>query len=83
MGEVTAFLARGLRPVLGRPIEERPADNDEGPALSLRQARWVVFLDHVDWHTGEPESASVAHPDQHLGDLRPHLGGVADRARPA
>ena len=28
-------------------------------SLSLRQARWVVFLDRVDWPTGEPESASV------------------------
>ncbi len=43
----------------GRSIEDRPADADEGPALSLRQARWVVFLDHVDWPSGEPESASV------------------------
>lgn len=60
MGEITAFLARGVQPVVGHPIEERPAEPTEGPALSLRQARWVVFLDHVDWDTGEPESASVA-----------------------
>jgi phosphoserine phosphatase RsbU/P len=59
MGEITAFLARGVQPVAGHPIEERPAEREEGPALSLRQARWVVFLDHVDWDTGEPESASV------------------------
>ncbi len=59
VGEVTAFLARGVQPVIGNPIENRPAEPDEGPTLSLNQARWVVFLDHVDWPTGEPESASV------------------------
>jgi sigma-B regulation protein RsbU (phosphoserine phosphatase) len=59
MGEITAFLATGVAPVLGRSLEDRPDDEDEGPTLSLRQARWVVFLDHVDWATGEPESASV------------------------
>ncbi|MEP6782984.1 MAG: SpoIIE family protein phosphatase, partial [Acidobacteriota bacterium] len=58
-GEVTAFLARGVQPIAGHPIEDRPTQKDEGPTLSLRQARWVVFLDHVDWDTGEPESASV------------------------
>ena len=59
MDEVTAFLARGVTPTAGRAIEDRPTDEDDGPILSLRQARWVVFLDHVDWATGEPESASV------------------------
>jgi serine phosphatase RsbU (regulator of sigma subunit) len=59
MGEITAFLARGVQPVIGRPLEDRPVEQDEGPTLSLNQARWVVFLDHVDWDTGEPESASV------------------------
>lgn len=58
MGEITAFLANGIQPVVGRSIEARAID-EEGPALSLRQARWVVFLDHVDWASGEPESASV------------------------
>ena len=60
MGEITAFLARGVQPVMGQAIEERPPEDDTGPVLSLRQARWVVFLDHVDWPSGEPESASVA-----------------------
>jgi sigma-B regulation protein RsbU (phosphoserine phosphatase) len=59
LGEVTAFLARGIQPVSGHAIEDRPTEKDDGPTLSLRQARWVVFLDHVDWVTGEPESASV------------------------
>lgn len=59
LGEITAFLARGVPPVAGRPIEDRPPDPEDGPALSMQQARWVVFLDHVDWATGEPESASV------------------------
>ena len=59
LGEITANLARGVEPTIGKPIEDRPIDTDEGPQLSLRQARWVVFLDHVDWPTGEPESASV------------------------
>ena len=58
MGEISVPLAR-VPPVVGRPIEDRPVDEDDGPQLSLRQARWVVFLDHVDWATGEPESASV------------------------
>jgi sigma-B regulation protein RsbU (phosphoserine phosphatase) len=60
LGEITAFLARGIKPVSGRAIEDRPPQKDEGPTLSLRQARWVVFLEHVDWPTGELESASVA-----------------------
>lgn len=59
MGEVSALLSGGIQPIAGRPIEDRPVDQDEGPALSLNHARWVVFLDHVDWPTGEPESASV------------------------
>jgi len=59
LGEISAFLARGVQPVAGRSIEERPAETEEGPILSLRQARWVVFLNHVDWPTGEPENASV------------------------
>jgi sigma-B regulation protein RsbU (phosphoserine phosphatase) len=59
LGEVSAYIGAGVQPEVGRAIESRPADNDEGPVLSLRQARWVVFLNHVDWPTGEPESASV------------------------
>jgi sigma-B regulation protein RsbU (phosphoserine phosphatase) len=59
LGEISAFLARGVQPVAGRAIEERRAETDQGPILSLRQARWVVFLNHVDWPTGEPENASV------------------------
>jgi sigma-B regulation protein RsbU (phosphoserine phosphatase) len=59
IGEITAFLARGVQPVVGQPIEDRPLEQDEGPTLSLNHARWVVFLDHVDWETGEPERASA------------------------
>lgn len=59
MGEITAFLARGVKPVVGRAIEPRQVDADDGPTFSLHQAHWVVFLDHVDWLSGEPESASV------------------------
>lgn len=59
LGEITALLARGVQPTIGRAIEEREVEPDEGSQLSLRQARWVVFLDHVDWPTGEPESASA------------------------
>jgi sigma-B regulation protein RsbU (phosphoserine phosphatase) len=59
LGEISAFVDRGLQPVTGRLIEERLSDSGEGPAISLEQSRWVVFLDHVDWPTGEPESASV------------------------
>ena len=59
LGEISANLASGVQPASGRAIEDRPADQDDGPVLSLTQARWVVFLDHVDWPTGEPESASA------------------------
>ena len=59
VGEVSAILDDGVQPVIGRPIEDRPIDEDDGPQLSLRQARWVVFLDYVDWATGTPESASA------------------------
>ena len=59
VGEVSAILAGGVQPVIGRPLEDRPIDEDDGPQLSLRQARWVVFLDHVDWATGKPESVSA------------------------
>jgi sigma-B regulation protein RsbU (phosphoserine phosphatase) len=59
LGEITAFLASGVQPTIGSAIEDRQVEPDEGPQLSLRHARWVVFLDHVDWATGEPESASV------------------------
>ena len=59
LGEISANLGTGVQPVEGSAIEERPPEDDDGPTLSLRQARWVVFLDHVDWISGEPESASV------------------------
>jgi phosphoserine phosphatase RsbU/P len=59
LGQITAFIGRGLQPVTGRLIEDRPAIDDAGPTISLQQSRWVLFLDHVDWPTGEPESASV------------------------
>ncbi len=59
MGEISAIDALDAPPPVGKAIEERPADNDDGPALSLSQARWVVFLDHVDWPSGQHKSASV------------------------
>lgn len=59
LDEITAMLARGVAPMAGRSIEDRAVTEEDGPFLSMRQARWVVFLDHVDWATGEPESASV------------------------
>ena len=49
----------GVPPTIGRALEDRPAAEDNGPLLSIRDARWVVFLDHVDWTTGAPESAST------------------------
>ncbi|HUQ87157.1 MAG TPA: SpoIIE family protein phosphatase [Vicinamibacterales bacterium] len=60
MGEISAIQARGVQPIVGNAIEERSSEADEGPTLSLQQARWVVFLDHVDWPTGEPETASAS-----------------------
>lgn len=59
MGEISAFIGRGVQPITGRTFEERRAVIEDGPTISLSQSRWVVFLDHVDWPTGEPESASV------------------------
>ena len=59
IGEISAYVGSGVQPVLGRSIESRPDSVDDGPAFSLQQSRWVVFLPHVDWPTGEPESASV------------------------
>ncbi|HEX6216238.1 MAG TPA: SpoIIE family protein phosphatase [Vicinamibacterales bacterium] len=59
LGEVAAFIGSAVTPPTGRAIENRPPVDEEGPVLSLQQSRWVVFLDHVDWATGEPESASV------------------------
>jgi serine phosphatase RsbU (regulator of sigma subunit) len=59
MGEITASPARGARLAVGHPFEDRPIDEDDGPQLSLRRARWVVFLDYVDWLTGEPETSSA------------------------
>ncbi|HJU41480.1 MAG TPA: SpoIIE family protein phosphatase [Vicinamibacterales bacterium] len=60
LGEITAFLARGVEPIAGRAVEARPAEPEDGPVLSMRQANWVVFFDHVDWPTGEPQRASVS-----------------------
>ena len=59
LGAISGFLAVGEQPVAGRAIEDRPAETDEGPILSLSQARWVVFFNHVDWPTGEPQNGSV------------------------
>ncbi len=59
MDEISAFLAPGVQPIVGKALEDRPVVEDNGPLLSIQQARWVVFLDHVDWPTGERESASI------------------------
>ena len=59
LDEISANLRGGVRPALGRALENRPPTADDGALLSVREARWVVFLDHVDWVTGQPESASV------------------------
>ena len=59
MDEISATLGRGVQPTLGRAIEDRPPTDDDGPLLSVREARWVAFLDNVDWISGQPESSSV------------------------
>lgn len=59
LGQISAFIGRGVQPEAGRAIEPRAPEPEAGPTISLQQSRWVVFLDHVDWPTGEPESASV------------------------
>ena len=60
MGEITALLGEGRKPALGRAFETRPPDPQNTPLFSLSTQRWVAFLDFADWHTGTPESASVA-----------------------
>ena len=60
MGEVTALLADGRRPGVGRSFENRPPDPQNTPIFSLATQRWVAFLDFSDWTTGNAESASVA-----------------------
>ena len=59
MDEISAGLGRGVQPTFGRALEDRPVADDDAPLLSLREARWVVFLDSVDWVSGQPESASI------------------------
>ena len=83
MGEIsTALLTRGVRPTRGpRRSRTGPLVEDDGPPLSLRQARWVVFLDHVDWPTRRARERVGRHPDQHIRDLRSHFGCVAGRRR--
>jgi serine phosphatase RsbU (regulator of sigma subunit) len=59
LGEVSAHIGSSVAPLTGRAIESRSPVIDDGPVLSLRESRWVVFLDHVDWPSGESENASV------------------------
>ena len=58
LGEISTF-ADNARPPTGRLLEERPAINDDGPAISLQQSRWVLFLDLVEWASGLEQNASV------------------------
>jgi serine phosphatase RsbU (regulator of sigma subunit) len=63
MGEISAelFETRGHKPVIGRRFEERSLDpQDDGPALSFTRQSWVVFLDNVDWPSGDVSYATVA-----------------------
>lgn len=59
MDEISASLGRGVQPTVGRALEDRAPADDDGPLLSISEARWVVFLDNVDWVSGQPESSSV------------------------
>jgi phosphoserine phosphatase RsbU/P len=63
MGEISAeqFETRGHKPIIGRPFEERTLDaQDDGPAFSFTRQSWVVFLDNVDWPSGDVSYATVA-----------------------
>lgn len=63
LGEITALTTGtgGRAPVAGRVIEDRPADlQGTGPVLSLSAQPWVVFLDHVDWASGDRSTATAA-----------------------
>ena len=82
LGEVTAH--PGARRAAGdRPPDRRPA---------RRRRRRPGAVAAAGALGGVPRSRRLGHrrarkrvgrhPDQHVGDLRPHLGGVADRPRP-
>jgi sigma-B regulation protein RsbU (phosphoserine phosphatase) len=60
LGDIAASPVRGIPPLAGRAVEDRPEIADDGPAFSLQQARWVVFLEHIDWPSGEPQHASIS-----------------------
>jgi sigma-B regulation protein RsbU (phosphoserine phosphatase) len=63
LGEISAdlFEARGHKPVIGRSFEQRSLDpQDDGPTFSVTRQSWVVFLDNVDWPSGDVSYATVA-----------------------
>jgi phosphoserine phosphatase RsbU/P len=69
LGEIAAVVPGSTRIELprGRSLESRPVPADEGTALP----EWVAFLEHYDWTTGTPLTASVA--------LRLNVGEIYDR----
>jgi serine phosphatase RsbU (regulator of sigma subunit) len=63
MGDISVelFETRGHKPLVGRPIEQRTLDpQDDGPAFSFTRQSWVVFLDNIDWPSGDASVATVA-----------------------
>jgi serine phosphatase RsbU (regulator of sigma subunit) len=54
-----AFTDRA-EPVPGRELEPRPLRADNGSTFSLDAQRWVVFLDHFDWLTGDSSTVTAA-----------------------
>ncbi|MGH9384058.1 MAG: PP2C family protein-serine/threonine phosphatase [Vicinamibacterales bacterium] len=63
LGEISAdlFEARGHKPAIGRAFEQRSLDpQNDGPSFSFTRQSWVVFLDNVDWPSGDVSYATVA-----------------------
>jgi serine phosphatase RsbU (regulator of sigma subunit) len=60
--EITAlgFSGGAGEPVPGRAIEPREIEpEDDGSTVSLAAQRWVVFLDHYDWASGDSSTVTV------------------------
>jgi serine phosphatase RsbU (regulator of sigma subunit) len=63
MGDISVelFENRGHQPLLGRSVEQRTLDpQDDGPSFSFSRQSWVVFLDNIDWPSGDVSVATVA-----------------------
>jgi phosphoserine phosphatase RsbU/P len=69
LGEIAAVFPGATQIELprGRSLESRPVPREESATLG----EWIAFLEHYDWTTGTPLTASVA--------LRLNVGEIYDR----